>query len=43
MKIELTKEELSLVLSALAELPAKTSYNLITKLLKESAAVTPEE
>lgn len=36
MTITLTKDELNLVVAGLSELPAKVSYNLITKLLSEA-------
>lgn len=42
MKLDLTKEEVNLILSALAELPAKTSYNLINKVIGQLGASEAE-
>jgi hypothetical protein len=36
VKLELTVEETQLILDALAELPAKKSYNLMTKIINTS-------
>lgn len=42
IKIELSLEELNIILSGLGELPAKDSYHTITKLREEAAKQLPE-
>lgn len=38
MTLELTDEDVNLLLRALGELPAKVSYNLLTKIGEQAAA-----
>ena len=36
MKLEVTQEELQLIINALAELPAKVSFNILVKLTQSA-------
>jgi hypothetical protein len=43
MTLELTKEEATLIINALAEVPAKFSFNLILKINQELAKLPKDQ